>query len=124
MLKKNVPVKWTETHQRIIKNLQDELNKKPCLSHVNYENNCILQTDAADLGSSSILRQENVIIGYFSQKFTSQQVKYSIIEIEEFAVIQSLKQFKPIIYGSKIIVFIDHSNLQFLVSSKLQRCQR
>lgn len=83
-----------------------------------------LQTDASDRGIGGVLLQEGRIVGVYSCKLQGAQEKYTVIEKEALAIVKSLKHFRGIVYGSKVTILTDHSNLQFLDESKLQRVQR
>jgi hypothetical protein len=39
------------------------------------------------------------------------QQKYSVTEIELLAIVETLKEFKGMLWGQDIKVFIDHKNL-------------
>ena len=83
-----------------------------------------MQVDASDYGIGSVLFQEDGIIGYYSQKLTTAQRNYPISEKEGYAVIRSLMHFRNIIFGNKIIVETDHSNLLHIKDASVQRLQR
>ncbi len=47
----------------------------------------------------------------FSQKLSNTQCKHSINKIELLAIVETLKEFKGMLWGKNIKVFTDHANL-------------
>jgi hypothetical protein len=54
---------------------------------------------------------DNRPIAFFSQKLSNTQRKYIVTEIELLAIVETLKEFKGMIWGQNIKVFTDHANL-------------
>jgi hypothetical protein len=53
----------------------------------------------------------------YSSKLNNAEKNYTTTEKEGSAVIKTLKFFKPIVFGSEIIVFSDNLNLSFIQKS-------
>ncbi len=58
-----------------------------------------------------VITQENRLIAIFSQKLSTTQCKYSVTKIELLAIVETLKEFKGMIWGQSIKVYTDHTNL-------------
>ncbi len=58
-----------------------------------------------------MIAQDNRPIVFFSRKLSKTQQKYSVTEIELLAIVETLKQFKGMLWGQDIKVFTDHKNL-------------
>ncbi|KRH93020.1 LTR retrotransposon [Pseudoloma neurophilia] len=117
-------INWTEKHTAIVKNIFCQIGKQQKLYYPDPNRPFSLYTDAFDIGLGSVLMQDEKPIGFFSRKLSETQIRYTVSEKEALAIIESLKYFRNIILCSQITIFTDHSNLQFLTSSKLQRVQR
>jgi hypothetical protein len=50
-------------------------------------------------------------IAFFSRKLSETQEKYSVTEIELLAIVETLKEFKGMLWGQDIKVYTDHKNL-------------
>ena len=50
-------------------------------------------------------------IAFFSRKLTSAQKKYSVTEFELLSIVETLKEFKGMLWGQNIQVYTDHMNL-------------
>jgi hypothetical protein len=48
---------------------------------------------------------------FFSRKLTKCQQKYSTTEIKLLAIVECLKEFKGMLWGQQVKVYIDHKNL-------------
>ncbi len=48
---------------------------------------------------------------FFSRKLSDAQRNYSVIKIELLAIVETLKEFKGMLWGRNIKVFTDHANL-------------
>jgi hypothetical protein len=58
-----------------------------------------------------VITQKNRLIAFFSRKLSVTQSKYSVTEIDLLAIVETLKEFKGMLWGQSIKVFIDHKNL-------------
>ena len=59
----------------------------------------------------AVITQCNWTIAFFSRKLTETQQRYSVTEIELLAIVETLKEFKGMLWGQKLKVFTDHKNL-------------
>ena len=58
------------------------------------------------------------MIYYASRTLDTAQANYTTTEKELFAVVFALDKFRPYILGSKVIVYIDHATLKFLLKKE------
>ncbi len=58
-----------------------------------------------------MITQKNRPIAFFSRKLTAAQCKYSVTEIELLAIVETLKEFKGMLWGQPVKVYTDHKNL-------------
>jgi hypothetical protein len=59
----------------------------------------------------AVITQENKPIVFFSWKLSNTQRKYGVTKIELLAIVETLKEFKGMLWGQNIKVFTDHANL-------------
>ncbi len=59
----------------------------------------------------AVITQDNRPIAFFSRKLCKTQQKYSVTKIELLAIVETLKEFKGIMWGQNIKVYTDHKNL-------------
>ena len=79
--------------------------------------------DASNLGAGAVLLQQDATgierpVSFFSRKFNSYQLNYSVIEKEALALIWALQHFEVYIgQGCRpLVVYTDHNPLTFLHS--------
>jgi hypothetical protein len=68
-----------------------------------------MDTSSTQLGA--VIAQNKKPIVFFSWKLSETQQKYSVTEIELLAIVETLKEFKGMLWGQSIKVFTDHKNL-------------
>ena len=56
----------------------------------------------------AVITQGNRPITFFSRKLKQ---KYSVTEIELLAIVETLKEFKGMLWGQDIKVYTDHKNI-------------
>jgi hypothetical protein len=59
----------------------------------------------------AVITQDNRPIAFFSRKLSKIQQKYSVTEIELLVIVETLKEFKGMLWGQDIKVDTDHKNL-------------
>ncbi len=70
-----------------------------------------IYTDASSKQLGAVITQDNRPIAFFSRKLSDTQCKYSVAKIELLAIVETLKEFKGMLWGQQIKVFTDHANL-------------
>jgi hypothetical protein len=58
-----------------------------------------------------VITQDNRPTAFFSRKLSKTQQKYSVTDIELLAIVETLKEFKVMLWGQDIKVYTDHKNL-------------
>ena len=71
----------------------------------------MIYTNALSKQLGAVIAQGNKPIAFFSRKLTETQQRYSVTEIELLAIVETLKEFKGMLWGQKLVVFTDHKNL-------------
>ena len=57
------------------------------------------------------MTQNNRPLVFFSRKLNQAQQKYSVTEQELLAIVETLKEFKGMLWRHQITVYTDHKNL-------------
>ncbi len=81
------------------------------LAYPDYSKVFEIYTDASSKQLGSGITQENRPIAFFSRKLSTKQRKYSITKIKLLAIVETLKEFKGMLWGQSIKVYTDHANL-------------
>ncbi len=85
--------------------------KDVVLAYPDFSKTFEIYTDASTMQLGAIITQDNRPIAFFSQKLSVAQSKYSVTEIELLAIVETLKEFKGMLWGQSIKVYTDHKNL-------------
>ncbi len=80
------------------------------MAYPDYSKVFEIYTDALSKQLGSVITQENRPIAFFSGKLSTMR-KYSVTKIEQLAIVETLKEFKGMLWGQSIKVFTDHANL-------------
>jgi hypothetical protein len=108
---KKEPWHWDEVHQRAFNHVKATITKDLVLVYPDYSKVFEIYTDASSKQSGAVITQDNRPIAFFSRKLLDTQRKYSFTKIELLAIVQTLKEFKGMLWGQNIKVFTDHANL-------------
>ncbi|EGT43011.1 hypothetical protein CAEBREN_20879, partial [Caenorhabditis brenneri] len=114
---------WTDEHQAAVDKLKGILTSKPVLSYPDYNRDFHIFTDASGVAFGAVLMQEHPslpkeyqAIAYASKTLSGAESRRAAVHNELGAIIFALRQFKPYLYGTKIIVHTDHRPLVFLMA--------
>ena len=108
---KKVPWHWDEVHQRAFDMVKTTIAKDVVLAYPDYDKVFEVYTDASSTQLGSVITQSNRPLAFFSRKLSDTQRRYSVTEIELLAIVETLKEFKGMLWGQKLVVYTDHQNL-------------
>jgi hypothetical protein len=77
-------------------------------------------TTVSHLQLGAIVMQDGKLIEYWSHKLYPAQTWYTTTNRELLSIVEALKEFRNILLGQCIQVYIDHHNLTFTNSSILK----
>ena len=81
------------------------------LAYPDYSKGFEIYTDGSKRQLGAVITQNNRTIAFFSKKLSVCQQKYSVTKIELLAIVETLKEFKELLWGQPIVVYTDHKNL-------------
>jgi transposase InsO family protein len=70
-----------------------------------------IETDASDKQLGAVIYQDGKPIAFFSRKLTSAQTRYPTIDKECLSILETLQEFRSLLWGSHIRIHTDHKNL-------------
>ncbi len=108
---KKVPWHWDEVHQRAFDHVKATIAREVVLVYPDYSKVFEIYTNASSKQLGAVITQENRPITFFSQKLSTTQCKHSVGKIKLLAIVETLKEFKGMLWGQSIKVFTDHTNL-------------
>ena len=111
--KTNKSFKWQTKHQEAFNNLQHELARQVILAYPDFTKTFEIYTDASKYQIGAVITQENKPIAFYSRKLTDCQARYTVTELELPALVETLREYRSILLGQKIVVYTDHKSLTF-----------
>ena len=94
---------WDEVHQRAFIQVKATIAKDIVLAYPDFSKVFEIYTDASSKQLGAVITQDNRPITIFSRKLSETQHKYSITKIELLAIVETLKEFKGMLWGQQII---------------------
>ncbi len=109
--KKKSPWRWDPIHQEAFDNVKTTIAKEVVLAYPDFSKTFEIYTDASTTQLGAVITQDNRPIAFFSRKLSITQAKYSVTKIELLAIVETLKEFKGMLWGQQIKVYTNHKNL-------------
>ena len=60
-----------------------------------------------------VISQDDKPIAFFSRKLNNAQTYYTKTKLELLSIVEILKEFRTILLGIKIVIYMDHKNLTY-----------
>ncbi|XP_076935011.1 uncharacterized protein LOC143601506 [Bidens hawaiensis] len=122
LLLKDVPFDFTNECLQAFNVLKEKLVEAPILQPPDWSKPFEIMCDASDITIGAVLGQrvdkKPVVIYYASKTLSEAQLNYTTTEKELLAVVYALDKFRSYIWGSKVIVYSDHSTVRYLMEKK------
>ena len=107
---KNAPWHWDEIDQQAFDNVKATLAKNVTLAYPDYTQGFEIYTDSSKLQLGAVITQSNRLLVFFSRKLSPAQQKYRVTNQERLAIVETLKEFKSMLWGQQLTVYTDHKN--------------
>ncbi|XP_035837089.1 uncharacterized protein LOC118485000 [Helianthus annuus] len=122
LLLKDQPFEFNQDCQNAFNVLKQKLVEAPILQSPNWSLPFEIMCDASDYAVGAVLGQrvdkKPVAIYYASKTLSDAQLNYTTTEKELLAVVYALDKFRAYIWGTKVIVYSDHSAVRYLMDKK------
>jgi hypothetical protein len=113
LTKKNIKFEWTKEHQQAFDLLKNSLTCEVVLAYPDFSVPFEIYTDTSKYQIGSIITQKDKPLAFYSRKFTDPQTRYTVTELELLAIVETLCEYKCILLGHLITIYMDHKNLTF-----------
>ena len=106
--------------QRAMRILIKAITQEPVLSAPKFDRPFIVKTDAANKeGLGGVLSQldddgRERVVAYHGRRLNKHERNYTVTEIELLAAVDSIKHWRPYLWGRSFKLVIDHSALRWL----------
>jgi RNase H-like domain found in reverse transcriptase/Reverse transcriptase (RNA-dependent DNA polymerase) len=105
-------LKWTSEMQQAFDSMKAIIVCDVMLSYPDHTKAFHIYTDASGLQIGAVIMQDNRPVAFYSRKLNQAQHNYTTIEKELLSIVETLKEFKTMLYGCKELhIHTDHCNL-------------
>jgi hypothetical protein len=108
---KKKPWQWDSIHQEAFDNVKKPITKEVVLAYPDFTKPFDIYTDASTKQLGAVITQDNRPIAFFSRKLSGAQSKCTVTELELLTIVETLKEFKGLLWGQRLNVYTDHKNL-------------
>jgi len=109
---------WTPEGTKAFEFVKDAIRKCPKLFFIDEQAPVYLHTDASDYGIGAYLFQtvdeKEIPIAFMSKSLTTDEIKWSTIEKECYAIVVALHKFEYLLRDRKFTLRTDHDNLTYM----------
>jgi hypothetical protein len=102
---------WSDIEEQAFLKMKDIMAQDAMLTYPQFDQPFIIHSDASDKQIGGIVSQQDKPLGFFSKKLTETQGRYPVTEQELLAIAETLKYFRHMLLGHRIVVRTDHKNL-------------
>ena len=106
-----MPWHWDDVHQTTLDNIKTAIAKDVVLACPDYSLGFEIYTDSSKFQLGAVITQNNRMLVFFSLKLNTAKQKYSVTKQELLAIVETLKEFKGMLWGQTITVYTDHKNI-------------
>eukprot|EP00804_Cyclotella_cryptica_P024717 CCRYP_001685-RA/>CCRYP_001685-RA protein AED:0.42 eAED:0.42 QI:0/0/0/1/0/0/2/0/344 len=108
---KKRPWYWDMVHQKAFNDVKTSIAKDVVLAYPDYSMEFEIYTDASSKQLGSVITHGNRPLAFFSRKLSTMQQKYSVTKQELLTIVETLKEFKGMLWGQRLNVYTDRKNL-------------
>jgi hypothetical protein len=83
------------------------------LTFPNFNEPFHIYTDASKYQLGAVIMQNDKPIAFYSRKLNSEKKKYTTGEQELLSIVETLKEFRNILFGQQIVIHTDHRNILY-----------
>ena len=111
LVSKNEAFVWGQEQQNAFEEMKRVISKETLLTFPDFNKEFHIYTDASNTQLGAVIMQEGKPLAFYSRKMNKAQRNYTVGEQELLSIVETLKEFKNILLGQKLIVHTDHMNI-------------
>ena len=104
---------WGPKQQAAFKMAKRVIAKETILAYPDFTKTFTIHTDASHYQLGGVISQDGKPIAFYSRKLNDAQTRYTTTERELLSIVETLKAYRNILLGHKIVVHTDHKNLVY-----------
>ena len=104
----NKPWKWTEACEEAFQEMKRVVSHETLLTFPDFNEVFHVYIDASDYQLGAVIMQKGKPLAFYSGTLNSAQKSYTTGEQELLSIVETLKEFRTLLFGQKIVVHTDH----------------
>ena len=113
MVSKEAKFTWTNDHQKAFDDIKTIMSRETLLVYPDFNKDFHIYTDSSDYQLGAVIMQDDRPLAFYSRKMNPAQRRYTTGEQELLSIVETLKEFRNILLGQKLVVHTDHKNLLY-----------
>ena len=101
----------TEVEQDAFDEIKRIVARNTLLTYPDLNETFKIHNDARTFQLGAVIIQKGKPIGFYGRKLTDSQEQYTVMERELIRIVETLKDFRTILFGQKLRIYTDHKNL-------------
>jgi hypothetical protein len=103
--------KWGPEQQETFDTMKKIISREVHLAYPDFNDEFVIHTDASHTQLGAVISQKGKPIAFYSRKLKAKQTRYTTTEREPLSIVETLKEFRNILLGQKLVVHTDNKNL-------------
>ena len=108
---KTVKWEWGAVESKAFNDMKKIICREVMLAFPDFSKTFVIHADASHTQLGAVISQDDKPIAFYSRKLNPAQTRYTTTERELLSIVDTLKEFRNILLGVKIVVWTDHKNL-------------
>ena len=113
MVSKDAKFVWGAEQQQAFDRIKKVISRETLLAFPDFNKEFHIYTDASDYQLGAVIMQDDKPLAFYSRKLNGAQKRYTTGEQELLSIVETLKEFRNILLGQRIIVHTDHKNIVY-----------
>ncbi|KAF5448338.1 hypothetical protein F2P56_028883 [Juglans regia] len=105
---------WTASANNSFNEIKTKMGEAPVLKLPDFSKIFKVACVASHVGVGGVLSQEGHLIAFYSEKLNEAHQRYSAYDMEFYALIQTLKHWRPYLIHREFVLYTDHDSLKHL----------
>jgi len=105
--------KWSDECNEAFEAIKRAIARETLLNFPDFNKEFHIYTDASDYQLGAVIMQDNKPLAFYSRKLNKHQRRYTTGEQELLSIVETLKEFRNILLGQRLVVHTDHLNILY-----------
>ena len=107
----NRKFKWAQVEQDAFDKIKRIMARNNLLTYPGFNETFKIHTNASAFRLGAVVSQKVKPIAFYSRELTYDKQWYKVTEREILSIVETVREFRTILFGYKLRVYTDHKNL-------------